>query len=69
MLQFLSNMTQTSEPEAELPSPSGGDEAALFYCPQCALEVHDPLTCGDCAALICRRCGSPLESPDELGIG
>jgi len=31
--------------------------------------VRDPLTCGDCSALICRRCGTPLESPDELGIG
>jgi len=40
-----------------------------FYCPACALEVRDPLTCGDCSALICRRCGTPLESPDELGIG
>ena len=34
-----------------------------------AEEVTDPLTCGDCSAVICRRCGTPLESPDELGIG
>ena len=40
-----------------------------LYCPQCAREVFDPLTCGDCASVICRVCGSPLESPDELGIG
>ena len=32
-------------------------------------RVSDPLTCGDCSAVICRRCGTPLESPDELGIG
>jgi uncharacterized paraquat-inducible protein A len=42
---------------------------ALFYCPSCDREVEDPLVCGDCAALICRRCGSVLEKIDELGIG
>ena len=40
-----------------------------FYCTQCALAVLDPLRCGDCASLICRRCGTPLERIDELGIG
>ena len=40
-----------------------------FYCPQCSQEVADPLTCGDCSAVICRRCGTPLELPDELGMG
>ncbi len=40
-----------------------------LYCPTCASEVTDPLTCGDCSAVICRVCGTPLESPDELGIG
>jgi hypothetical protein len=40
-----------------------------LYCPRCALEVSDPLTCGDCSAVICRICGTPLESSDELGIG
>jgi hypothetical protein len=71
MLQFHLNMTQTpvpgSGPGSDTSSASPG--TPMFYCPQCAVEVHDPLTCGDCAALICRRCGSPLESPDELGIG
>ncbi|HEY3927866.1 MAG TPA: hypothetical protein VGL89_05805 [Candidatus Koribacter sp.] len=42
---------------------------ALFYCARCAKEVHDPLTCGDCSALICRVCGTPLESSDDLGMG
>ena len=42
---------------------------ATFYCPTCAREVADPLVCGDCSALICRVCGTPLESADELGIG
>jgi len=33
------------------------------------VEVADPLTCGDCSSVICRRCGTPLESPDELAMG
>jgi hypothetical protein len=41
----------------------------VLYCPVCAVEVEDPLTCGDCSAVICRRCGTPLESPDELAMG
>jgi hypothetical protein len=44
-------------------------EPAPLYCPNCAEEVTDPLTCGDCSSVICRKCGTPLESPDELGIG
>ena len=40
-----------------------------FYCTQCAEPVLDPLTCRDCASLICRKCGTPLERIDELGIG
>jgi hypothetical protein len=49
----------------QIPTPQPGP----LYCPNCAEEVNDPLTCGDCASVICRRCGTPLESPDELGIG
>ena len=41
----------------------------VLYCPVCGVEVSDPLTCGDCSAVICRRCGTPLESPDELAMG
>jgi len=40
-----------------------------LYCPNCAREVTDPLICGDCSAVICRVCGTPLESSDDLGIG
>jgi hypothetical protein len=40
-----------------------------FYCPRCHIAVADPLVCGDCSAIICRRCGTPLERVDELGIG
>ena len=40
-----------------------------FYCPRCARPVTDPLACGDCSAIICRECGTPLERVDELGIG
>ncbi len=45
------------------------EKQPALYCPQCTREVTDPLTCGDCAAVICRVCGTPLESSDELGIG
>jgi len=40
-----------------------------FYCPKCAKPVLDPLVCGDCSAVICRVCGTPLEGIDDLGIG
>jgi hypothetical protein len=40
-----------------------------FYCPRCHAAVTDPLACGDCSAIICRICGTPLEKIDELGIG
>jgi hypothetical protein len=41
----------------------------ILYCPACREPVNDPLVCGDCAAVICRRCGTPLERADEMGIG
>jgi hypothetical protein len=44
-------------------------ENTPLYCPKCNREVSDPLVCGDCAALICRICGTPLEEADELGVG
>jgi hypothetical protein len=47
--------------EGEAPQP--------LYCPRCEREVDEPLVCGDCAAVICRSCGTPLEKVDELGIG
>ncbi|MBV9507505.1 MAG: hypothetical protein JO323_21125 [Acidobacteriia bacterium] len=43
--------------------------ATEFYCPVCARPVPDPLVCGDCTAVICRVCGTPLERIDDLGIG
>ena len=55
---ILMSSTPQTEPD---PEP--------LYCPRCSQEVTDPLTCGDCSAVICRRCGTPLESPDELGMG
>lgn len=45
------------------------DLSSEYYCPNCQKPVPDPLICGDCTAVICRRCGSPLERIDELGIG
>jgi hypothetical protein len=56
-------MTQTP------PSRTNGENHPLLYCPVCAREVGDPLTCGDCSAVICRVCGTPLEMPEDLGIG
>jgi hypothetical protein len=56
-----------TEPSQSDPSEQNGQ--TFLYCPQCAVEVSDPLTCGDCSAVICRRCGTPLESADELGMG
>lgn len=53
-------------PPDDLPTSQANAE---FYCPRCAQPVIDPLMCGDCASLICRRCGAPLERIDELGIG
>ena len=61
VLQFFFLMA--THPQPPTPQPPS------LYCPNCAEEVTDPLTCGDCSAVICRRCGTPLESPDELGIG
>lgn len=46
-----------------------GHEAQGLYCAVCEEDVADPLVCGDCGAVICRKCGTPLEKVDELGIG
>ncbi len=54
---------------APKPVPDAKRSAVVLYCPVCSIEVTDPLTCGDCSAVICRRCGTPLESPDELAMG
>ncbi len=54
-----------TRPQNPAPDPNPGS----LYCPNCAEEVTDPLTCGDCSSVICRRCGTALESSDELGIG
>jgi len=57
----MATRSPTPPPEQPVPGP--------LYCPNCAQEVADPLICGDCSSVICRRCGTPLENPDELGIG
>ncbi|MGB7556331.1 MAG: hypothetical protein WBM04_18335 [Candidatus Korobacteraceae bacterium] len=48
---------------------NGSAHSPELYCPNCAQEVDDPLTCGDCSAVICRTCGTPLEMPEDLGMG
>ncbi len=57
------------EIEGELMAEVEEPESEPLYCPKCNREVDDPLVCGDCAAVICRECGTPLEKIDELGIG
>jgi hypothetical protein len=52
----------------DIDKPESSSPEAL-YCPNCAREVADPLICGDCSAVICRVCGTPLESSADLGIG
>jgi uncharacterized Zn finger protein len=51
------------EASIQQPNKSG------LYCPRCAREVDRPLVCSDCLAVICRECGSVLESVDDLGVG
>ena len=36
------------------------EHTAEFYCPTCSRPVSDPLVCGDCHAVICRVCGTPV---------
>ncbi|MGA8161753.1 MAG: hypothetical protein WBD32_19570 [Acidobacteriaceae bacterium] len=55
-------------PSAPAPHPPAQGPIRL-WCPVCARSVDDPLVCGDCSAVICRVCGTPLESPDELAFG
>jgi hypothetical protein len=49
--------------------PETPEAAALLYCPTCAKGVPDPLSCGDCSAIICRVCGTPLEVAEDLAMG
>jgi hypothetical protein len=75
MLQLPANMAQTpDEPRTGQTDERGSEDRefvgnSLLYCPSCAREVTDPLTCGDCSAVICRICGTPLESPEDLAMG
>jgi hypothetical protein len=62
----MSEGESSTRPEEPLQREGRRDD---FYCPNCALPVDDPLVCGDCLALICRRCGSPLEKADDLAMG
>ena len=45
------------------------EDNEVLYCPNCEAAIDNPLVCGDCAAVICRMCGTPLEKMDELGMG
>lgn len=48
---------------------AGAKSETSLWCPNCGRAVSDPLVCGDCSAVICRVCGTPLESADELAFG
>lgn len=54
-------------PPIEMPAEE--PKAPELYCPSCGKPVLNPLVCGDCNAVICRECGTPLEQIDELGVG
>jgi hypothetical protein len=54
---------------AALMSQAEASDIPPLYCPKCAKEVDEPLVCGDCSAVICKRCGSPLEVAEDLGMG
>lgn len=58
-------MTPPRQPE----NREGSPENEIYYCPRCAEPVSDPLVCGDCLSIICRKCGAPLENTADLGIG
>jgi hypothetical protein len=62
----MPNENKPAPQKQPAPKPSAQD---ALYCPNCAREVTDPLTCGDCSAVICRVCGTPLESAADLGMG
>jgi hypothetical protein len=63
------NRTRTTIALGESMAELKNGEREPLYCPTCEAEVSDPLVCGDCGAVICRKCGTPLEKIDELGIG
>jgi len=68
MLHWNVSFAQLDATMEESANPEQPSSDAL-YCPVCAREVTDPLTCGDCSAVICRTCGTPLESSADLGMG
>lgn len=61
-------MSESPSNQPKTRNEAKGADANL-WCPTCARAVSDPLVCGDCSAVICRVCGTPLESADELAFG
>jgi hypothetical protein len=52
--------------KAELEKEKAVEDRGAAYCPNCNREVDDPLTCGECASVICRVCGTALQMPEEM---
>jgi hypothetical protein len=69
MSQSLASVVSVSVMPDEVTHAEVTRSPIEFYCPRCHTAVTDPLVCGDCSAIICRTCGTPLEKIDELGIG
>lgn len=57
------------DPPPSSAGPQAKDLSPSLWCPICAQAISDPLVCGDCSAVLCRTCGTPLESADELAFG
>src|ERR1700689_4311165 len=74
LLSFVAHKASIRYPRIGMASkpPSTQPQTPLtedLWCPTCARAVRDPLVCGDCSAVLCRICGTPLESADELAFG
>jgi catechol 2,3-dioxygenase len=65
----LAMYTRALDLQGLLAEENKQDGTADLYCAICNLAISDPLSCGDCSATICRRCGTPLEDADELAMG
>jgi hypothetical protein len=52
--------------EAEVAREQAAETSGGAYCPNCDHQVDDPLTCNECSSVICRKCGTALQWPEEM---